>query len=334
MGTDSINKSLHGEQEGAVPSDIGVARTVLAIESEGLRKLAVSLDQRFVAAVDTLFRAEGRVVVSGMGKSGHVARKIAATMASTGTPAFYLHPAEASHGDLGMIDRDDDVVLLLSNSGETPELAAVVSHCKRFGRPLVAIVGKAHSTLADAATTALVIPSTPEAGPIGLAPTTSTTVMIALGDCLALALMRRRGFTADDFRQLHPGGRIGSSLIRVTDIMHTGDALPLVDSDAVVSDALLIMTAKAFGCVGVVSDGRLVGVITDGDLRRHMNGALLAKLVVDIMTPTPKTIMPQALAVEALGMMNKNSITSLFACENGEVKGILHIHDCLRVGLV
>jgi len=335
LSTDIEDMTLRrpGHPPDAGQADIEVARRVLRLEAMGLQGLAAALDQRFVAAVDILEGVQGRVVVSGMGKSGHVARKIAATMASTGTPALYLHPAEASHGDLGMIDRDRDVALVLSNSGETLELADLVSHCKRFARPLIVIVGRAPSTLAEAATAALVIPSTPEAGPIGLAPTTSTTVMMALGDCLALAVMQRRGFTVEDFHELHPGGRLGSSLIRVSDIMHDGDAVPLVAPDAAVADAILTMTAKAFGCVGVADDGRLMGIITDGDLRRHMRPGLLECRAADIMTQRPKTIRPQALAVEALGVMNKKAITSLFACEDGRAIGIVHIHDCLQAGV-
>ena len=283
--------------------------------------------------MDEFAQVTGRVVVSGMGKSGHVARKIAATMASTGTPAFYLHPGEASHGDLGMIDKDKDLVLVLSNSGETPELADLLAYCKRFGIPLIAVVGRGKSTVGDAATTALVIPAMPEAGPLGLAPTTSTTAMMALGDCLALALMQRHGFTADNFRDLHPGGRLGSSLLRVADIMHEGEAVPTVGGATKMGDAILTMTAKAFGCVGIIDGERLVGIITDGDLRRHMQPGLLERQVADIMTPSPKTIRPQALAAEALGTMNENTITSLFVCEDERPVGIVHIHDCLRAGV-
>ncbi|MBM3517047.1 MAG: KpsF/GutQ family sugar-phosphate isomerase, partial [Alphaproteobacteria bacterium] len=216
--------------------DLAAARRVLELEAAGLRTLSAALDLQFATAVSLLASAVGRVVVSGMGKSGHIARKIAATMASTGTPALYVHPGEASHGDLGMIDRDKDVVLVLSNSGETAELDDIVGYCRRFAIPLIAIVGRGASTLADAASVALVVPAAPEACPMGLAPTTSTTVMLALGDCLAVALLERRGFTPDDFRVLHPGGCLGGTLIRVGEIMHSGDAVPLAPPDARMAD--------------------------------------------------------------------------------------------------
>ena len=312
---------------------------VLTLEADSIRALADSLDGAFTAAVDRLERLStrqtgGRVIVSGMGKSGHLGRKIAATMASTGTPAQYVHPAEASHGDLGMITAADAVVCL-SNSGETPELNDLVAHAKRFEIPLIAIVGRADSTLAQAADVALVLPKTPEACPLGLAPTTSTAMMLALGDALAVALLERKGFTAEDFQVLHPGGKLGKALIKVSDIMHTGDEVPLVAPGTGMREAVLVMTAKTFGCVGIADgDGRLVGIITDGDLRRHIDGDLFAQTVDQVMTRAPKTIRPQALAAEALGRMKAGKVTALFVVADGKVLGILRIHDILRAGVV
>src|SRR5208282_3145017 len=273
-------------------ADLDVARAVLGTEAAGLRALAAGLDDSLTHAVELLAGATGRVVVSGMGKSGHVARKIAATFASTGTPALFVHPAEASHGDLGMITLDD-AVLALSNSGETNELTDLVAYTRRFAIPLVAITGRAQSALAEAADVALLVPNVPEACPLGLAPTTSTTAMLALGDALAIALLERRGFSADDYQVLHPGGSLGRRLLRVSDIMHVDNQIPVTRPDASMSEALLVMTAKHFGCVGVVDDaGRLIGIVTDGDLRRHMGSTLLEKRVGDVMTHGPQTIRP------------------------------------------
>ena len=329
----SRTNTRRSRADGAANADLAAARKVLETEIAGLEALAVALDSDFAAALDVLCGVEGRVIVSGMGKSGHVARKIAATMASTGTPAVYVHPGEASHGDLGMLDRARDAVLVLSNSGETQELGDVVAFCRRFKIPLIAIVGRADSTLAEQADVALVIPPSPEACSIGLAPTTSTTVMLALGDCLAVALLERRGFSAEDFHDLHPGGKLGSALIKVGDIMHSGDALPLVAAETAMGEALLVMTQKGFGCVGVVSpEGRLAGIITDGDLRRHLDG-LLSRTAGEVMTGAPKSIRPNALGAEALGVMNASTITNLFVVEDERPVGILHIHDCLRAGL-
>jgi arabinose-5-phosphate isomerase len=317
-------------------ADVEVARAVLATEAAGLSALAARLDERFSSAVDLLDRIPGRVVVSGMGKSGHVARKIAATLASTGTPALFVHPAEASHGDLGMIVAGD-AVLALSNSGETAELADLVAHTRRFAVPLVAITARADSTLASAADVALVLPPAAEACPMGLAPTTSTTMQMALGDALAVALFTRRGFTAADFRKFHPGGTLGSRLRRVRDLMHTGDAVPLAPPDLPMDRALLLMTEKRFGCLGVCGpDGRLVGILTDGDLRRAMGPDLLSRSLGEIMNPSPRTIGPDALAAEALHEMNGRGrpITALFVVDaTRQPVGILHIHDLLRVGV-
>ncbi len=321
-------------------ADLDVARMVLATEAAGLAALAAALDGKFAQAVSLLDgRSAGacRVVVSGMGKSGHVARKIAATLASTGTPAMFVHPAEASHGDLGMIVAGD-AVLALSNSGETAELADLVAHTRRFGIPLVVITGRPGSTLARAADVALVLPPAPEACPMGLAPTTSTTMQLALGDALAVALLTRRGFDATDFRVFHPGGKLGAQLRRVRDLMHGPDSLPLAPLGLAMHQALLLMTEKRFGCLGVVdAQGVLAGVITDGDLRRAMGPALLEQPASAIMTRSPVTIGADALAAEALLLMNdpQRPVTALFVvADAGAPIGILHIHDLLRAGVV
>ncbi|MGI4943028.1 MAG: KpsF/GutQ family sugar-phosphate isomerase [Janthinobacterium lividum] len=315
--------------------DIEVARSVLAAEAAGLRALAASLDHRFATAVERLAACTGRVVVSGMGKSGHVGRKIASTLASTGTPALFVHPGEASHGDLGMIV-PGDAVLALSNSGETAELADLVAHARRFGLPLVAITRQPESALARAADVLLVLPAAAEACPMGLAPTTSTTMQLALGDALAVALLTRRGFTATDFSQFHPGGKLGAQLRRVSDLMHRGDAIPLADAALPMSQALLVMTGKGFGCLGAVdAAGRLAGVLTDGDLRRSMGPDLLNRRVQDVMNRTPRTIGPEALAADALRLMGgPRPVTSLFVLDgDGRPLGLLHVHDLLRAGV-
>ena len=314
-------------------ADLAEAAKVLDIEIEGLRRLAQVLDTSFVKAVDILAGTKGRVVVTGMGKSGHIARKIAATLASTGTPALYVHPAEASHGDLGMITAADSVVAL-SNSGETPELSDIVAHTRRRDIPLIAITGRAGSALDRAADAALVLPEIREACPLELAPTTSTTMMLVLGDLIAMALLKRQGFSEEKFQALHPGGQLGRRFIKVADIMHTGAELPLIDADTKMADALVAMTAKSFGCVGITDGkGRLAGIITDGDLRRNMNRDLIARRASEVMTAKPRTIAPDDLAAFALRIMNEKKITSLFVVEDGRACGILHIHDCLRAGI-
>jgi arabinose-5-phosphate isomerase len=316
-------------------ADIDIARRVLRTEIAGLEALAAELDGGFAAAVDLLADVRGRVTVTGMGKSGHIARKIAATFSSTGTPALFVHPGEASHGDLGMI-AGDDAVLALSNSGDTTELADIVAYTRRFRIPLIAMTSGTASSLAEAANVTLRLPTAAEACPMGLAPTTSTTMMLALGDALALVLLERKGFSTDDYRLLHPGGQLGKQLLRVADIMHDGDAVPLVAAGTRMAEAILVMTAKSFGCVGVTdAAGKLIGVVTDGDLRRHMGDGLLRSTVDAVLSARPKTIRPKALAAEALGLMNGQSITSLFAVDaGGKPLGILHIHDCLRAGIL
>ncbi|OIR08032.1 arabinose 5-phosphate isomerase KdsD [mine drainage metagenome] len=316
-------------------ADLAVGRTLLRAEAEALRILADSLGQDFTTALSLLtVGGGGRVIVSGMGKSGHVGRKIAATMASTGTPASYVHPGEASHGDLGMITQHD-AVLALSNSGETPELTDVVSFCRRFDIPLVAITSRADSALAQAADQALILPDLGEACPMGLAPTTSTTMMLALGDALAVALLERKGFSSADFKVFHPGGKLGRRLAKVSDLMHGGDLMPLVHRGLPMGETLLVMTNKAFGCVGVLDDqGRLLGIVTDGDLRRHLSSDLFSRTAAEVMTANPKTVRPNMLAAEALHIMNARSITSLFVVDaETHPVGILHVHDCLRAGV-
>ena len=313
--------------------EIAVGRAVLQQEIKGLEALSRSLDGHFAGAVDCIARLKGRIIISGMGKSGHVARKIAATFASTGTPASFVHPAEASHGDLGMITRDDGL-LLLSNSGETNELRDLITYAKRFSIPLIAMVRRQGSMLVEAADIPLVLPNTPEASPTG-APTTSTTMMLALGDALAVALLEMRGFSVQDFNVFHPGGKLGQRFIRVQDLMHEGEELPLVPSGTPMSETLLVMTHRRFGAAGVSNaDGTLAGIVTDGDLRRHLGPDMLSKTADDVMTKTPLTIRPGALAQEALAIMNEKSITTLFVCEENHPVGILHIHDCLRAGIV
>lgn len=313
-----------------------VARGVLAAEAEGLRALSATLGGAFEDVVLRLAACSGRVVTSGMGKSGLVARKIAATLASTGTPAGFVHPGEASHGDLGMV-LANDAVLALSNSGETAELADLVAHTRRFAIPLVAVTGRAGSALARAADFVLLLPPAPEACPMGLTPTTSTAMQMALGDALAIALLTRRGFTASEFSAFHPGGRLGAQLRRVADLMHSGDAVPLAPLAMPMHQALLVMTGKGFGCLGALdAEGRLAGILTDGDLRRAMGPALLDRRVGEVMTANPRTIGAGALAAEALRAMNAapRPVTSLFVTDGaGRPEGILHIHDLLRAGV-
>ncbi|MEI6984813.1 MAG: KpsF/GutQ family sugar-phosphate isomerase [Rhodospirillaceae bacterium] len=304
------------------------------MEAEALLMLAGKLDHTFEQALDCLAGVSGRVVVTGMGKSGHIARKIAATLASTGTSALFVHPGEASHGDLGMIARNDGVIAL-SNSGETSELSDIIAYTRRFNIPLVAITRNAASTLAEQADVLLLLPDAPEACSLGLAPTTSTAMMLALGDAIAIALFERRGFSAADFYDLHPGGQLGRALLKVYDIMHGGGDMPLATVADSMTSVILEMSQKRLGCVGIVeANGRLAGIITDGDLRRHINCDLLATTAGMVMSQRPKTIRPGALVAEAIGQMNTLSITSLFVTEADIPIGIIHIHDCLRSGVV
>jgi len=321
------------EPSGQDDVDVISAKRVLEIEAAALDALAGSLGDAFCRALDIMAKVKGRVVVSGMGKSGHIANKITATLSSTGTPALFVHPAEASHGDLGMIT-GDDAVFALSNSGETTELADLVAYAKRFHIPLIAVTGSETSALAEAADVSIVLPKSEEACPMGLAPTTSTTVMLALGDAISVALLERKGFSPDQFHALHPGGKLGRRLIKVADIMHAGAELPLIEAETPMADALIEMTIKSLGCVGVIdAKGKLKGVITDGDLRRHMSPELLAQSAAEVMTEGAQVVAPEMLAIEALGIMNARSITNIFVTENDRPVGVLHIHDCLRAGI-
>jgi arabinose-5-phosphate isomerase len=328
---------LRGEETASERALIESALRTLEAEAEGIGALAAAirdgLGRSFVAAVEMMRDARGRVIVTGMGKSGHVGRKVAATFASTGTPAFFVHPGEASHGDLGMITADD-VILALSWSGETVELKDLTDYSRRFRIGLIAVTAKAESTLGHAADVALVIPAAREACPHNLAPTTSTLMQHALGDALAIALLESRGFTALDFRVFHPGGRLGAMLKFVRDIMHTGDEIPLARVGAPMSDGIAEMTAKTFGCVGIVDhEGSLVGIITDGDLRRHMSPRLLDRKVEEIMTRQPTTVRPDQLVSEALEMLNTSKKTQLIVVDASKPVGIVHFHDLLRAGV-
>jgi len=306
---------------------IEFGRSVLHDEARALDALADSLGEPFDRAVGLILGCGGKLIVSGLGKSGHVGRKIAATFASTGTTATFLHLAEAIHGDLGMAAKGD-VAILISQSGETAELDSVIDHFQRVGIPIVAITGNAGSMLAEAATAALVLPHWAEVGPEAVAPTTSTTMTLALGDALAMTVMRQKGFTRTDFGRLHPGGALGARLKPVSRLMHKGDGLPLVGADTSMHDTVLEMSAKRLGVVGVTdAGGNLVGVITDGDLRRHIEKGLDHPASV-FMTASPKTIAPDSLVDEALTLFDENRITTLFVVDGGKPVGVLHIHDC------
>lgn len=316
----------------ALPDPRQVGARVLAQEAAALQALSEALPSDFSAAIDLILALKGRVICAGIGKSGHVARKIAATLASTGTPAFYVHPAEASHGDLGMVT-PDDCCLLLSNSGETAELGDLIAHCLRFEVPILGMSKAPASTLMQASRIKLTLPDLPEACAIGMAPTTSTTLSIALGDALAVALMEARALTREQYGVFHPGGRLGAKVAPVSKLMHEGAAVPLVAPEAEMAEALLEMSAKGFGVTGVVdAEGQLIGAITDGDLRRNMDG-LMARKAGQVATKAPISVPPNMLAVEALTLMNRLKISVLFVTEAGRPVGILHVHDCLRAGL-
>jgi arabinose-5-phosphate isomerase len=329
--------ALANSKNDPAPQATMSALRTLATERDGLGELIAAigngLGDHFAAAVERIAGAKGRVIVSGMGKSGHVARKIAATLASTGTPALYVHPAEASHGDLGMI-QPVDVILALSWSGETAELADLIGYAKRFRVPLVAITSSASSTLGRQADVCLALPKAREACPNGLAPTTSTTMQLALGDAMAVALLEQRGFTADHFRVFHPGGKLGAMLKHVGDIMHTGDRLPIVPVGTVMADALVVQSEKSFGCVIVVDErGDLAGIVTDGDVRRHMSGDLLQRMVEDVMTPSPTTVAPDMLLGEALEIVESRKRGALIVADGTRPIGLVHVLDLLRAGV-
>lgn len=315
---------------------IASALRTLATEKDGLIALEHTLQnglaEPFIKAVDVIRNITGRLIVTGVGKSGHIGSKIAATMASTGTPAFFVHPAEANHGDLGMI-ASDDAILAISWSGETAELKGIVAYASRFNIPLIAITSGVDSTLAREASVIIGLPKATEACPLGLAPTTSTLMQLAIGDALAIALLEVRGFTPDQFRTFHPGGKLGASLVKAREIMHTGDEMPVVLSGTGMQEAIVEISRKGFGCVAVISPaGELQGIITDGDLRRHMGPELLSQSVDAVMTKDPKHISPDSLAGVVLQVLNTSSITSILVVENKQPIGLVHLHDLLRIG--
>lgn len=315
--------------------DIISAQKTIDKEIEALKIMAQSFDDNLSKALDLMQNAKGRVIITGMGKSGHIARKIAASLASTGTPSFFVHPAEASHGDLGMFT-DKDVILAISNGGESKELSDILVYCKRYGIPLIAMTKNPQSSLGKAGDILLKLPDNGEACPLGLAPTSSTTATLVLGDVLTVALMERKGFSKTDYKQRHPGGKLGAILQKVSDLMHTGNAMPLVNTDTSLQEALLVMTSKMLGCVGITdNNGTLQGIITDGDLRRCLTPDVMTKKVSEVMTRNPKTIAPDVLAAEALNVMNNTGkgITQLFVIQDNKPVGIIHIHDCLRIGV-
>ena len=315
-------------------TDIASAKRTIDREVEALRMMENQFDENRTKALDMIQETKGRIIVTGMGKSGHIARKIAATLASTGTPSFFVHPAEASHGDLGMVTNDDKIIAI-SNGGESRELSDILLYAKRYGIPLIAITKNPESTLGKAGDIVLKLPDDGEACPLGLAPTSSTTATLVLGDVLAIALMERKGFTKTDYKQRHPGGKLGAILQKVSDLMHKGDDMPIVNEDTPMQEALLVMTSKMLGCVGIIDNsGKLVGIITDGDLRRWLTSDVLNKKVSEVMTKNPKVVSPDILAAEALNIMNNTGrgITQLFAVQDGKPVGIIHIHDCLRIG--
>lgn len=318
--------------------DIESARRTIDKEVDALRIMESELDASLTEALDMIQAAKGRVIVTGMGKSGHIGKKIAATLASTGTPSFFVHPAEASHGDLGMLT-DDDVVLAISNGGESKELSDVLIYCKRYGIPLISMTKNPDSTLGKAGNIILRLPDAGEACPLGMAPTSSTTATLVLGDILAIALMERKGFSKNNYKQRHPGGKLGALLQKVSDLMHRGDEMPILNEHAALRQIILTMSSKMLGCVGIVNeDGELSGMITDGDLRRAMvnslDNDLFEKNAEDIMTKNPKTTSPDTLVAEAVNIMNNTGkgITQLFVIENNKPIGVIHMHDCLRAG--
>lgn len=315
--------------------DIICARQTIDKEIEALKTMENEFNESLTQALDLMQHTKDRIIVTGMGKSGHIARKIAATLASTGTPSFFVHPAEASHGDLGMITKND-TILAISNGGESKELSDILVYCKRYGIPLIAITKNPASSLGKAGDILLKLPDNGEACPLGLAPTSSTTATLVLGDVLAVALMERKGFTRTDYKQRHPGGKLGAILQKVSDLMHKGDEMPLVQEETSMQETLLTMSSKMLGCVGILDkQGHLIGIITDGDLRRCMSADIMTKTAADVMTKNPKTITPDVLAVEALNVMNNTGkgITQLFVIQEDKPVGIIHIHDCLRAGV-
>jgi arabinose-5-phosphate isomerase len=337
IGTNGLTAATSGIADLDSPY-LASARRSLAVEIEGLVALTEALDSELgpaiAKAVDMIRAARGRVIVTGIGKSGHICRKIAATFASTGTPAYFVHPSEASHGDLGMVTADD-IVVAASWSGESSELAAILAYTRRFKVPLVAITSEAESTLGRAADIVLHLPKVREACPNGLAPTTSMLLQLAIGDALAVALMESRGFTADDYRVFHPGGKLGASLRRVADVMHSGESMPLARLDMPMSEAIILMSERRFGCLAAVHpDGRLAGIVTDGDVRRHISDDVMKRTVGEIMTANPKTIRPDALLATAIEILNSSKILVLLVVEDERPVGLVHMHDLLRAGVI
>lgn len=333
-------KTMSAEQNMTTPP-LDHGRRVLDQESDALSQLSSALDDNFTRAVDAIHAMKqnpaksGRLIVAGIGKSGHVARKIAATMASTGTPSYFVHPGEASHGDLGMIT-ENDVVLMLSNSGENQELSDLIHYTRRYKLTLIAITSNPDSTLATHSDIPLIMPKTGEACPNGLAPTTTTTMMIALGDALAVALLEEMGLTSEQYKVFHPGGKLGQRLMAVSELMIQGDDLPLIDVSATMDQAILTLTEKNVGSVLVMSGNTLAGIVTDGDLKRHMSADLMTKPVSQVMSTNPKTIDAKLLAVEALDLMTKNKdqyLTSLIVMDKGQLAGMIRLQDCLQAGL-
>lgn len=314
---------------------LAVGKSVLQTEASALIDLKNALDESFTRAVEALANAKGRVIVTGMGKSGHIAHKIAASMSSLGTTAYFVHPGEASHGDLGMIE-PDDIVIALSNSGDSPELSDIIAFCHRFNITLIGMTGRREGTLAKRSHIVLCLPPLEEACPFGLAPTTSTTLMLALGDALAIALLEKRHFSKEQYKMRHPGGKLGKLMLNAADLMHSGDEMPLVRAETKMSDALIVMTEKSLGCVGVVDEnGDLQGIVTDGDLRRKMSADLLTRSAGEIMTANPRSVTRETSAADVVRIMNTTGkgITGLFVLDGKKPVGFVHIHDCLRAGV-
>lgn len=331
--TEAISKNINLGAQFSDFDDLRLAYETLEKEIDALKALKAELNEDLVAVLDLMQSAKGRIIITGMGKSGIIGRKIAASLASTGTPAFFIHPSEASHGDLGMLAKDD-VVIAISNSGEAKELADILYYCKRFEIPLVGITKNPQSSLAIACDIVLKLPQSPEACPLGLAPTSSTTATLVLGDILMVALMQRKHFSKTDFNQRHPGGKLGSILQTISKIMHKGAEMPLLDEEISMKTALIEMSSKRLGCVGFIDkEGKLSGIFTDGDLRRHLTGDLLEKKALEVMTKNPLTLSKDVFASEAIKIMNEKKITNLFVLEDSRPIGIVHIHDLLHVGV-
>lgn len=316
-----------------VQKDIDCAKRTIDREIDTIIKLKESLNETFTQALDVMQNAKGRIIITGMGKSGHIGKKIAASLASTGTPSFFVHPAEASHGDLGMIT-EDDVVVAISNSGESKELVDILNYCKRFGIKLISITKNSESSLGKAGDIVLLLPNNGEACPLGLAPTSSTTATLVLGDILTAGLIERKGFTKSDFNARHPGGKLGSILQKVSDLMHTGSEMPILEENSDMQRVLLEMTSKRLGCVGFInSNGELTGMLTDGDLRRCLSPQILQEKAINLMTKNPKTISKDVMASEAMKIMHDKKITNIFVLENKKPIGVIHIHDLLNNGV-